>query len=487
MLVGDDNKIPGPSYPGGNNIKSDVSDNFYADMDGDDLPDVVISRLPINNYNILSNYINRVINYETNPPTNPSYYLNPITSMSWHSHTDNMILAEATNGFFANILEKEPVRINAIFEGTPGNEWECDEQYDLLFGPDGLAYVPATPEYLIDWSGDAQQINNALNDGTFLILNLDSGTEYGWSAPQYWSSDLLDLANPDPFFVFTINNLNGKFNWSFDVFAESLIKHPNASIGVIASTMTLDTLYPSIFYIQLLDAMWEDFIPSYNQSFISMDFARPAFANFAAKRFLGNLSNAEKTIYSFHYFGEPFSTVIYEFPTEMEIIHSETFEANAEYFDVAAPENSVICLSVDHTLYAVAEGTGSLLSIPIELLNCNDTLLVTVTKRNHLRYSANVVCENISSRKEFNDNQSEITIFPNPASSKLFLLNSNKVNDIKEVSIMNLKGEILGIKKSNSFDENPMVVDLRELTNGIYFIEIISEDSTIIQKIIISN
>lgn len=200
MLVGDANKIPSPSYPGENNSKDDISDNYYADMDLDDLPDIAISRLPINEYSFLSNFINRVISYETNPPTNPGYYLNPVTSMAWSNNSNNMICAEAANGFFANKLDIDPIRQNAIFSGTPDISWECNNELFLAFGPDGENYVPATPEYLTNWDCNASGINEALTNGTFLILNLDNVTEYGWSKPEYWTENLYELYTADPFF-----------------------------------------------------------------------------------------------------------------------------------------------------------------------------------------------------------------------------------------------------------------------------------------------
>jgi len=145
MLVGDNNKIPSHFYSGNGKSKNDISDNLYADVNGDNLPDLSISRLPINDPSIIEIYINKLINFETNPPSNPDYYLNPITSMGWYSNSANMILAEATNGFFSNILLKEPIRINSIFYGTPGNNWECDPLYIEFFGPNGTGYIPETP------------------------------------------------------------------------------------------------------------------------------------------------------------------------------------------------------------------------------------------------------------------------------------------------------------------------------------------------------
>jgi len=484
MLVGDDDKIPSPSYPGGNKTKSDISDNFYADVDGDDLPDMAISRLPINDLVFLNTYINRVIDYETSPPDNPGYYLNPVTSMAWSSNSNNMICAEAANGFFAMKLDKEPIRQNAIFSGTPGNDWECSNELYLTFGPDGESYVPATPEYLTNWNGNSTGINSALTNGTFLLLNLDHGTEYGWSTPEYWSDNLYEVYSADPFFVISINSLNGKFNWSFDVFAESLIKYLYGSLGVIASTMNLDPEIPSFYFTYLTDGLWEEFLPANNQNTYPIDFTLPAFANAGAKYAISNMENSLKTIYSFHYFGEPFCPIIYELPTEMEVAHAETFSVNSDYFEVSAPENSVICLSVNHEIKSVETGIGTVVSMPVEDLLCNDTLTVTITKQNRLRYSEVVVCDEVSSSNKPDTQKAAYSVFPNPASDQLFIHTDNISGQNISVSIYNSHGGLIKQIKDLNTEFGTIDFDIKDLPLGLYHIIVMSESNNFTQKFI---
>lgn len=484
MLIGDNNKLPSPIYPAGSKTKSDISDNSYADVDGDHLPDLAISRLPINEIEILSNYIDRVINYETNPPLNPGYYLKPITSMGWSNNSDNMICAEAANGFFSNTLEKEPIRQNAIFEGTPGIDWECSDELFLLFGPDGEAYVPATPEYLTNWNGNSEGINNALSNGTFLILNLDNGTELGWSAPEYWTENVYELVSSEPFFVFTINDLNAKFNWSFDSFAEVMTKNPNGSIGIIASTMSLDPLVPAFYFSSLMDGIWEDFLSLEQQSIYPLNFALPAFANVAAKYYIGEIENSIKTIYSFHYFGEPFCPIIYELPQEMEIIHDESIIENVDFFEINAPENSIICLSVNHEILCTAPGTGSDISMPVDGLLNNDTLLVTVTKQNHYRYSKNVVWDEVSTTKKNYKEVEPMLIYPNPAYENLRVELNNPFSENLTLQIQDSKGKIVRSMNIPSENTQSIQVHLSGLRKGMYVILVKSESFNSVRKFI---
>jgi len=157
-------------------MKNDISDNYYADVDGDNLPDLAISRIPYGSYGLLSYFIDRIIDYETTPPANTSYYQNPVTSMCWVDNSFKMFNAEIVNGFFTNQMNKDAIRENAIFNGTPNNLWYVTPELLEYFGPDGLGYVPATPEYLTDWDGNADRINNDLNNGAlrFSILISDN-------------------------------------------------------------------------------------------------------------------------------------------------------------------------------------------------------------------------------------------------------------------------------------------------------------------------
>lgn len=78
LLVSDHEKIPGPAFQSGQKQKTDISDNYYVDVDGDNLPDMTIARLPVEDLFNLTNYIDRIIVYETSPPYYMNYYNHPV-------------------------------------------------------------------------------------------------------------------------------------------------------------------------------------------------------------------------------------------------------------------------------------------------------------------------------------------------------------------------------------------------------------------------
>lgn len=480
MLVGDDDKIPGPSFQGSKNSKTDISDNYYADLDGDNLPEFTIARLPINDLFNLTNYINKILDFETNPPDYTSYYNHPVTSMSWTDDSQIMFNAEVVNGFFNLGLNKEPLRENAIMQGTPGNSWFVSEDLLNYFGPNGLNYVPASPEYLTDWSGDAASINTNLNNGAFLMLNLDHGTELGWSSPEYWTIDIQSIISADPFFMISINNLNGKFNWSSDCLAEGLINHQFGAAGVIASTTNLDDYVSSEYHFALIDALWDSFIPEVNSGNLIYPFTLPAFANSIAKYKIAasGLPNTESTIYGFHYFGEPFTPISYNYPESLNVIHTDGFEAGIQNFEVTATEGSTICLSANNEILSEGEGTGEPQPLSVAGLDNSDTLIITVTKQNFIRYVASIICENITNINVPKADYS-FQLFPNPATDIVNIIGNNYgVNPIS-VGLYDYSGKLIFRANSITF---PYEIKRKGIPSGIYYIQMKTDEKSIMSN-----
>ena len=200
-----------------------ISDNIYADVDNDDLPDIFVARITAQNATDLSNMIGKVLSYERQPPTDPDFYQYPVVAGGWQTERWFTLSTEVINGFWENELGKEPVREYAIYSGTPGNVWSTNPNTHTVvdyFGPGGLEYIPGSPSYLNDWGGNATRINNDINNGTFMVLHRDHGATYGWGEPDYTSSDLSGLNNDYLPFIFSINCLTGKYNLSGDCFTE---------------------------------------------------------------------------------------------------------------------------------------------------------------------------------------------------------------------------------------------------------------------------
>jgi hypothetical protein len=161
-----------------------LSDNIYADVNGDDLPEMNIARLTARDAADLDLMINKFMDFEKNPPVNPSYYNEPLIAGGWQSDRWFILCCDVVWGFFANETGKSPVReYSGYTHGSAPTSWSTNPNtYMILdyFGPGGLGYVPSVPSHLTDWDANATSINAAINSGAFWLLHRDHGFETGW-------------------------------------------------------------------------------------------------------------------------------------------------------------------------------------------------------------------------------------------------------------------------------------------------------------------
>ncbi|MHC4946564.1 MAG: C25 family cysteine peptidase, partial [Planctomycetota bacterium] len=162
------------------------SDNIYADVYGnDDLPDIVTSRICAKTLADLEEMVMKVIDYETSPPTNPTFYDCPTAAAGWQSDRWFVICADIVHGYFNHGLARNPNREYSGYSGTP-SYWSTNQNTYMLvdyFGSQGLGYIPDTPNHLNQWNANSTSINACLNAGSFLALHRDHGSPDGWSDP----------------------------------------------------------------------------------------------------------------------------------------------------------------------------------------------------------------------------------------------------------------------------------------------------------------
>ncbi len=390
----------GITAPVWNYMFSCVSDNFYADVDGNNLPDIALSRITAQNNTQLATTIGKLLEYERTPPTDPGFYNHPVTAGGWQTERWFILCTEIAWGFLNNVLDKDPVREYAIYSGTPGSVWSSNQNTSMVvdyFGPNGLGYIPATPSYLNDWGGNASRINNDLNSGAFMLLHRDHGSETGWGEPDYSISDLSGLNNNMYPFVFSINCLTGKFNYGSTCFAEAFHRMNYGALGLIAASETSFSFVNDTYVWGMLDGLWPNFDPGYGSSDMvgSWDL-RPAFANVYGKYYLQasnwpyNPENKADTYYLFHHHGDAFTTMYSEIPQQLNVSHPNILFSGFNFFTVTADEGAVIALTVDGEIIGTAEGTGSPVDVPIIPQNPGGTLTITVTLANHYRYQQEV-------------------------------------------------------------------------------------------------
>jgi hypothetical protein len=383
-----------------------VSDHIYADVDNDEEEEIVFARMTARNNAELEVMVHKAINYEKNPPTSPEFYNHPVTALGWQTERWFQICSEVVGGYFRNVQGKEPVRINAVYSGNPETDpWSTADNTGAVidyFGPAGLNYIPATPSELGGWSGGTPaMVNEALNAGSFLLQHRDHGFENGWGEPSYTSDFIPDLTNTDLSFIFSINCLTGKYNYSQECFAEKFHRYtyqgqPAGALGLLAASETSYSFVNDVYVWGVFDNMFPDFMPDCGTTPETRGML-PAFGNAAGKFFLKysnwpyNVENKEVTYNLFHDHGDAFTCLYSEVPQDMSILHSPVQIAGTTTFSINADQDALIAISVDGNIIGIATGTGTNIDIPIVPQNPPAILDVVVTKQNYYRYHSRVI------------------------------------------------------------------------------------------------
>lgn len=379
-----------------------ASDNIYADVNNDQMPDVILARMTANNDAQLTTFITKFLSYERNPETDTAFYNHPITALGWQTERWFQICSEVVGGYFLHVKGRQPNRINALYMGNPSvDPWSTATNTSTVlnyFGPNGLGYIPATPQDLGGFTGGTSaQVTTAINAGAFVLQHRDHGAETMWGEPAYSNNNINQLDNTKLIHIFSINCLTGKYNWGSECFTEKFHRHTKNgyNAGALSVTSASEVSYSFVndtYVWGLMDNLWPDFMPAMTSE-VEHRGLLPAFGNAAGKYFLKqsswpyNTSNKSVTYNLFHHHGDAFSCLYDTVPANLEVDHDSIIIYGSTTFTVTATEFSIIALSVDGELLATAEGEGSTpVVITIPVLPPGSNVKVVVTMKNYFRY-----------------------------------------------------------------------------------------------------
>lgn len=407
-----------------------ITDNRYADPSGDNLPDMVFTRLIAENANELPIFVGKQIEYEyTNPNMDPSSYTRPVTALGWQTERWFQICSEVVGGYMRS-KNYDVNRINCIYQGSPGSQWSSATNTNTVvnyFGPNGLGYLPATPAELGDWnSGTPEKIVQAVNEGTFLVQHRDHGLEEGWGEPAMRNNHVNQTTNVGKLpFVMSINCLTGKFNYGSTCFAEAWMRRTyngeNAgAVGILCPTEVSYSFVNDAFVWGVYDLFDPEFMPDYGPYAENSGNWMPAFGNVAGKYFLQqstwpyNTEDKDITYTMFTAHCDPFLRLYTQVPQTMDVTHSEVVLAGLGEMTVTAPEGCTISLVVENAeggwnILAVEEATGDVQTIHFEAQVPPTIINLVITGQNYLRY------------------EDEITVVP--ADGPYIVFDSKVIND----------------------------------------------------------
>lgn len=385
------------NHPGGDGYNPYISDHRYSVTGNNHMPNVIIGRITGRDYDELYHMIKKDLDYERTPPTNPSFYDEPITAMGFQLERWFQLCSEIVNGFMEHELGKHPVRVNAIYQGTPGSRWSTYEHTNTVvnyFGPNGCEYIPSNMSHLTDWSGTGNKVNDAINSGAFILQHRDHGAEEVWGEPSYNTGYIRRLTNPDLTFVMSCNCLTGRFNYGGTngdgCFAEVFHRHQHGALGLIAATQVSYSFVNDVYVWGMYDNMWPDFMPTYGTQHAT-NFIRPAFGNAAGKFFLRQSSWTddyvkEITYYLFHHHGDPYMNLYSEVPQQLNVEMLPVVMAGSGQYQLKVDEGASICLTVNDQIIGFDYGTGDIQNVAITPQVPGTTVKLTITKQNYYRY-----------------------------------------------------------------------------------------------------
>ena len=381
------------------------TDNPFADMNGDSIPDLAISRFAAYDANDCQALVKKTIEYELNPPTDPHYYAHPVITSGYEEDKWFLITSQITNNYLRDRLGRQPSNIYmkyywADLDPTPPDSiWSTDENTATAldyFGPNGTGYIPFSLSGLNNWIDefdDTQVLIDAINEGGFFTFFRDHSGRDLWACPYFTNEHIKLLQNERPTFVYSIGCLTSDY-WHMQGagFSELFCKTDAGAVGVIGANSVTYSHYNDLITWGMFDYFWPDFMPSLGTQTQSECFY-PSFSLVAGKIFLAQQSfrpywteGIHRTLNLFSYLGEPYLDLFTEVPLPIDVTASAFHCEGQSSYTMTAEEGSLICIAQGDNILHLAQGTGQAQTFTLPDMVSGDQFDVTVTMPRHIRF-----------------------------------------------------------------------------------------------------
>lgn len=381
------------------------TDYPYCDMNGDSLADLAIGRITARDANEYRIFVEKTIQYESNPPTDPNYYDRPIFSTGHEANKWFLLGTQSIHGFLRDRVGKHPTNLYMVNSGSiPTTTWSTGYNASVVldyFGPNGQNYIQETPAYLDDWvtKNDSILLYDALNEGSFLTMYRDHSNANAWWNPKFKSQYIEPMLHGLPTFVFSISCSTIRFDQtSYRCIVDAFcIKDHSGGIGGIGAATLTHSYFNDILAWGMFDCIWPDFMPGHGSN-TPPPFVRPSYFLSQAKHyyayhvFLPNwwpeVDQSQMNL--FGYTGETYLNLFTEVPQPIDITHNLYCRTNESQFTVTAEDGAVICLSKDGEIIAVAQSDGMPCIFTMPQMAVGESFTITATMQNHFRYEYEV-------------------------------------------------------------------------------------------------
>jgi hypothetical protein len=405
------------------------SDLYYATVDGTDiLPDILIGRVSVDTIGEAEVILDKIVEYEKNPPANQGFYTDTALVRLFEDDTDAKFDAAGNpipdpcpsdgqeDCCFGIIEVAEEVRDFLIGEGydperiygRSGNFAQGPLQYvNGANLPVNLTIAGGFP-----WNGGPADIQDAFNDGNFLITFCGHGYREGFGTPNFDVAHLGGLNNAGelPFCYASACNMgwfdnetdNNLFNTANndECFAEEITRLNNGgAVGIIASSRI--SWFP--LDITIIEGMWDAIWPDYDPGVGTTPCYGAGLINTYSKLYLAKYrgvgKHRDEQFEVFNLLGDPEMPIWTEEPGSFDVTHPEGIGSTGEQdfvvkvMDAATGEpvhSAVVVLNRGSAIVAVEQTDPA--GVARFTLNgpYAGTMDVTVTARNWRPYEGTI-------------------------------------------------------------------------------------------------
>jgi|GEM_PF-3516549 len=395
------------------------TDLYYATLEGDDLfPDVGLGRLSVDTEEQALRRVEAIIEYERNPPSDPYFYRRaPCIAFFQDEERDgseDRSFVRTTEEIRSHLADSgyRPLR---IYYAEP----QVDPLYWMSFWSD--EELEPLPEDLrrpgFAWDGNTEQIVDAVERGSFLLVHRGHGIRDAWSdQPSLSAAQVGALRNGDRLpVVWSPSCETGWFDNERDdfesgtsddslCFSEAWERSPfGGAAGIVASTRISYTRANDELLLGLVNAVWPDFMrDGFPEEAAAVEPLREMGAVMNHARFwLATFRELESFVLKsqlemIHWFGDPTLRIWTRIPEALQVSHSTVLKKDARSLDVRVSESgAVICVTRDEEILGRAlSRKGELVTVAwTESLQQGDAVEVTVTKADFRPYEGEAVVE----------------------------------------------------------------------------------------------
>ncbi len=188
------------------------ADGLYGDINGDDIPDIAVGRIPVNDLTEAQTVLNKIIAYD-------DPYTETLRTAAWQKQSV----------FVADVADPNAGNFPQLSDDIIRDYLPADQTPQRIYLPSAVPPDPANTK---------AAIAAAINAGAFMIQYTGHGAVWRWSGSAIWTtSDVPGLINGSLLPVeMTFDCLDGMFsdprpaNWSL---AEVMVRRPGG--GTVAS------------------------------------------------------------------------------------------------------------------------------------------------------------------------------------------------------------------------------------------------------------